>query len=835
MSKNFFHISSITRLLLIVLLVSACSSCRVVKHLDDGDQLLVKNEIELLGSKSLNESELQSIIKQKPNTKLFFFFRFNAWLYGRYDRGKLVQKRENKQQRLDRKNKRKIAKGKDPVNETSETWRDRLIQNIGEKPVVYDSLRTITSSKQLEIYLRKSGYFSAHVEHELKQRSKRKIISRYKIETGPAHKIEGITWVIPDSGLVQLKGLFEKLVTLKKGDRFSVEKLDESRESITSFLNNQGYYKFSKEYIRFEVDTLGSPLEVHLNVLITNKKRESNFSPDSLVDVPHKKYIVGRIEFHLDYDPLTKIYEPTGRILNGKFTFEYIDTLGFYPDLLENNILIEENDVYRLKNVSNTYKKLRNLEVFNYINIQFEEEELVGDVYKLKCHIYLKSGKNQSTNFEITGTHRDGIWGANLNSSYRHNNLFSGAESFNVKFLVGAEAVRPVSGLATEEEAGQDLNDNLRLNSLIIGPEITMSLHKLVFLPKLSQRFSTPQTEISGVFNYQIRPDFERSLAEINFGWKFRESSRNKIYISPFNFSVITITKSDTFEARLSEINDLFLINSYQDHLIPSFFNGNWEFSNQTSGYQKRYAYNRFGVESVGLNFRLGNELFGKKEVDENGSYTIEGIRFAQYLKFENDFRFYTNFSRNQSLANRVDFGYALPYANSKVLPFEKNFFAGGANGIRAWQARSLGPGSYQDTTSLVSYNNLGEVRLTLSSEYRFDLTNILEGAFFIDAGNVWIVDDEDNKEGSEFKSNFISDIAVGGGIGFRFDFDFFLIRLDLGFKLKDPSLDRGEKWFWESKNNYDDYLENLRSKGLTEQESYRYFPNINLGIGYPF
>jgi outer membrane translocation and assembly module TamA len=269
--------------------------------------------------------------------------------------------------------------------------------------------------------------------------------------------------------------------------------------------------------------------------------------------------------------------------------------------------------------------------------------------------------------------------------------------------------------------------------------------------------------------------------------------------------------------------------------LIPSFFNGNWEFSNQTSGYQKRYAYNRFGVESVGLNFRLGNELFGKKEVDENGSYTIEGIRFAQYLKFENDFRFYTNFSRNQSLANRVDFGYALPYANSKVLPFEKNFFAGGANGIRAWQARSLGPGSYQDTTSLVSYNNLGEVRLTLSSEYRFDLTNILEGAFFIDAGNVWIVDDEDNKEGSEFKSNFISDIAVGGGIGFRFDFDFFLIRLDLGFKLKDPSLDRGEKWFWESKNNYDNYLENLRSKGLTEQESYRYFPNINLGIGYPF
>ena len=835
MSKNFPHISSITRLLLIVLLVFAWSSCRVVKDLEDEKQLLVKNEIELLGSKSLSTDNLESIVKQEPNTKLFFFFRFNTWLYQRYDGEKLGEKREKKQQRLDRKNERKISKGKDPVNETNETWRDRLIQNIGEKPEVYDSLKTNKSIKQLEIYLKKNGYFSANVEHELRSRTKKKTVSKYKVITGPVHKIGEIKWDIPDSGLVQLKSRFEKLVTLKKGDRFSVEKLDNNRESITSFLNNQGFYKFSKEYIRFEVDTLNSPLAANLNVIVSNKKVESDFSPDLMVDVPHKKYIVGRIEFHLDYDPLTKEYEPTGRLLDGKYTFEYIDSLEFNPELLVNNILIKENDIYQLRRVSNTYKKLRNLQVFNYINIQFEEEGKVGALFKLKCHIYLNSGKNQSTNFEITGTHRDGIWGANLNSIYQHNNLFSGAENLNVKFLLGAESVRPISAVATEEGASQNLNNNLRLNSFILGPEVTLNLHKLVFLPKLSQRFSTPQTEISGVFNYQIRPDFERSLAEVSFGWNFKESSNNKIHISPFDFSIIRITKSDAFEERLNEINDLFLINSYQDHFIPSFFNGNWEFSNQTSGYQKRYTYNRFGMESVGLNFRLGNELFGNQEVDENGSYTIEGIRFAQYLKFENDFRFYNNFSRNQSIANRVDFGYALPYANSKVLPFEKNFFAGGANGIRAWQARSLGPGSYQDTTSLVSYNNLGEVRLTLSSEYRFDLTNILEGAFFIDAGNVWLIDDEDNKEGSEFKSNFISDIALGGGIGFRFDFDFFLIRLDLGFKLKDPSLQKGEKWIWESKDNYDDYLDDLRIKGLTEQESYKYFPNFNLGIGYPF
>ncbi len=827
--------SPLTKLLLIMLLVFSWSSCRVTKDLKEGDKLLVKNKVKATAHTDVDEETLYEIIKQKPNTKLFFFFRFNAWLYNRFDEDKLAEKREKKKNKIELKNQRRVAKGKEPVKESSETWRDRIVNNIGEPPTVYDSLKTTISAEQLHVYFQKNGYFSSEIEHRLKFRTKRKIKSKYVVSPGKPHMMGDITWIYSDQGISEELETLKSLASLKKGARFNVEELDKSREAIASYLNNTGYFRFSKEYINFEVDTTKAPYTADINVVISNSKTESAQSPDSLVDVPHKKYAIGRIDFRLGYDPLAKNYDPTDRILEGRHMFEYIDTLNVNTELLLNNILLTEGEIYRLKDVQNTYKKLRNLGVFSYINIQFQEEGMRDGMHNLRCNVYLNSGKSQGTSFELTGTHRDGIWGANVKTSYKHSNLRKGAESLELKFVVGVEAVKPVSDTESEDDFTGSVNDNLKLNSFIVGPELKLSLHKLVFFPKLTKRFSTPLTSTSAIYNYQIRPDFERSLVELNFGYSFRESSKSKIFFSPFNWSIIRIDKSEAFQNRLNELNDLFLINSYRDHYIPSFLGGNWEYSNQTPQFQRRYLYNRLGVESAGLNFRLGFDLFTNQEKDDNGSYTINGVRFAQYVKFENDFRIYRNFSKNQSIATRLDMGYGLPYANSQVLPFEKSFFAGGSNGIRAWQARSLGPGSYRDTTALVTYNNLGEVRLTASSEYRFDLTNILEGAIFLDAGNVWIVKDESSKSGSDFSSDFASEIAIGGGFGFRFDFDFFLIRFDFGFKLKDPSLVKGERWFWEPKDDYNLFLEDLRSEDLTTERTYNFAPNFNLGIGYPF
>ncbi len=819
--------------MLLIVLISLCSSCRVVKDLEEDQQLLVKNQVELRSNTNLDDETLQNIIKQKPNTKLFFFFRFNVWVYNALGEDKLAEKRQKKQLRLEKKNQKRIDKGKKPINETSETWRDRIKSNLGERPAIYDAEKTEKSKDQLEIYMKKNGYFSAEVTHVLQKRTAKKVVSRYIIKPGQATLLNSIKWQVKDSLVASYLPRIKRRSELKVGNRFDVEKLDEERELITDLLNNSGFYRFGKEYVTFEVDTLTTGLRADLTVKIKNPTQESSLKPDSLIAIPHKRYEIGRVDFHLDYSPLEKDYEPTDRILLDRHTFEYVDEMDFDHELLTSNILLKQGEEYKLKSVANTYKKLRSLLVFNYINIQFTEGELKDGTHRLKCDIYLNTGKSQSTGVELTGTHRDGIWGANLESSYSHNNLFKSAENLGINFVVGVEAVRPVSEVDNEETLGENINDNLRLNSFLVGPEVTLNLHKLMFLPKLTKRYSSPLTKISAVYNFQVRPDFERSLLKANFGWNFRESQRSSIYVSPLDVSIIKITKSQAFQDRLEELNDLFLINSYLDTYISSV-HGAWDYSTQIQQFQRKYVYNRVAVESAGVLPRIAYST-SNQQVDENGSYTINDIRFAQYLKFENDFRFYRNFSKNQSLANRFDFGVGLPYANSKVLPFEKSFFSGGSNDIRAWQARSLGPGAYQDSTALITYINLGEVRLTMSSEYRFDLTNILEGAVFIDAGNIWVIDDEDGRTATEFNSNFINQIAVGGGVGFRLDFDFFLLRFDFGFKLKDPSLETGERWFWQPKDNYENYLDDLRSRNLTTQTSYNFNPNFNLGIGYPF
>ncbi|MFK7755680.1 MAG: BamA/TamA family outer membrane protein [Flavobacteriales bacterium] len=804
-----------------------------MKDLEEGEQLLVKNQVELRANSNIDVETLQNIIKQKPNTKLFFFFRFNAWIYNRLDKETLAQKREKKQVRLDKKNDKRVSKGKNPINETNETWRDRIKSNLGEKPTVYNPDKMENSKEQLQIYMKKNGYFSAEITHLLKEKTKKKVVSRYIIKPGKATEVNRIKWEVKDTLINSFLPEIKRRSELNMGSRFDVEKLDDEREGIASLLNNSGFYRFSKEYVSFEVDTLKTPLKADLIVRIKNPTQESNLKPDSLVSVPHKQYILGRVDFHLDYSPLAKSYEPTDRLLLDNHTFEYIGELDFDDVLLTSNILLEQGALYELKDVENTYKRLRSLGVFNYINIEFSEGDYRAGTYRLKCDIYLNSGKSQSTGIEFTGTHRDGIWGVNSESSYSHNNVFKGAERLELKFVVGAEAVRPVSEVDSEDNIGENINDNLRINSFILGPELSLNFHKLMFLPGLTKRSSSPLTKISAVYNFQVRPDFERSLVEVNLGWKFQESQRSSIYISPLDVSAIQITKSEAFQNRLDDLNDLFLINSYLDTYISSV-KGAWDYSTQIQQFQRRYVYNRISVESAGILPRTLFE-FSNQKVDENGSYRINDIRFAQYLRFENDFRYYRNFSKNQSIANRIDFGYGLPYGNSQVLPFEKSFFAGGANGIRAWQARALGPGSYQDSTALISYNNLGEVKLTLSSEYRFDLTNILEGAVFIDAGNIWVVDDEDGRVGTEFSSDFVNQIAVGGGVGFRLDFDFFLIRFDFGFRLKDPSLESGERWFWQPKESYENYLDDLRSRDLTTETRYNFNPNFNLGIGYPF
>ena len=796
--------------------------------------MLVKNKIKFKTKAKVDEETLYSIIKQKPNNKMFFFFRFNAWVHYKFDNEKRYEARDRKKIRIEKRNEKRLEKGKDPIKKSSETWRDRIVENIGEELTVYDSLKTELSQEQLEIYLKKNGYFSSSVEHRLRQ-TRKKVKLKYVIDAGQAHFIDSITWQVSDSLVKNELPKFKPLIESSVGDQFRVENLDNDREIITNYLSNNGFYGFSKEYISFRVDTLNRDHKASLIILISNPLEENKIAPDSLSEVSHYQYVIGRVNFHLDYDAIDSDFEATEKILIGNHTFNYIDELELDPELLIRSIRLKQGELYKFKNEADTYRKLRSLGVFNYINIKYKEGVNSKGKKKLDVDIYLNSGKSKSLSLEVTGTHRDGTWGANMRSGFRNTNLWKGAENLDVAINFGAEAQRSI--IDTDDENSSSISENLlRLNTLQLGGEINFNIHKFFLLNntfhKWHKRKNSPLTTFSLVVNYQIRPDFERFLTEINpIKWKYNENPKNLFKLSLMDLSLIDIRKSEAFQNVLNQIDNQFLLNSYRDHIILNSFKGSWDHNGKNSTYQKRFFYNRLGFEEAGGIF----DAFNLGKPDDEGFLTVDRIRYAQYVKVQNDFKYYMNLSKNHSIASRIDFGVGVPFGNALVLPFEKSFFAGGANDNRAWQPRSLGPGSFRDSTALVTFNNLGEVKLTLSSEYRFDLTNLLEGAIFLDAGNIWILDDEDNAAGTEFSSKFIKEIAMGAGVGFRLDFDFFLIRLDLGFKLKDPSLISGEKWAWQPKTEYESYLSDLRSLGVTEQERYRYLPNINLGIGYPF
>ena len=428
-----------------------------------------------------------------------------------------------------------------------------------------------------------------------------------------------------------------------------------------------------------------------------------------------------------------------------------------------------------------------------------------------------------------------GIYG---NIVYIHKNLISGAERFEARITGGLEAAQIVgqSNTGTDINATSQLGKNLRLNSFEIGPEITLKLPRLFPLSYCSSgKNSSPSTSFSALVNYQIRPDYERTLGQIGLSWNWVENPTrvSRMTIDGIELSIISINKSDAFEAFLKKLNDRFLANSYSNHIIEAS-RVTYVINTQKKADQRRSYYLRISGEAAGNVLRGFKQYIVKEPLEEGGYYKIANIQFAQYFKGEVDYRYYfTANSRNKFVA-RAYGGLGVARKNFLVLPFEKSFFSGGANGIRAWQARTLGPGSYRDPDNAKTYNNIGDIKLEFNLEYRFKLTQMFQAAFFIDAGNIWVLRPDEIRAGAQFKfDTFVSEIAIGSGLGIRIDFEYFLVRMDVGVQMKDPSKVEGERWFFEPKNEYNQFIHDhnfdVREYSMLRTRVF------NLGIGFPF
>jgi hypothetical protein len=503
------------------------------------------------------------------------------------------------------------------------------------------------------------------------------------------------------------------------------------------------------------------------------------------------------------------------------------------PKSLTRHLFLEPQDRFRRSYEDLTYRRLTSLRVFDRVDIRYDT--LTADPPDhVDVRLTLLPTHTQGFSVEGAGTNRGGFLGTSLSLNYKHRNVARTMGQLTVSLTLGLEAQQSVTGQeASTDQASTAVGRDVLFNTVEIGPELNYKAPRPLVFQRLFGPSANARTSFTALYNYQRRPDYTRALAKFSLGqeWYERPTIQMGVYIDA---NLVTIPyRSDAFQNYLALSNDPILIDGYTDHLVLPL-RGTCTWTSRPGLVMNSMFYNKFNLEWAGTPLRGFDELVQAPITTDtlgNSYYTLFDVRYAEFFKFDEDFRYHYTLHDKSSLAFRMGGGLGVPYGNLGVLPFESSFFVGGANGLRAWRARSLGPGSYRQP--LNAFDRVGEVRIEGNAEYRFKLIGFLEGALFVDVGNIWLINEDPNKPGAGISNQWLNELAVGTGIGTRLNFDFFIIRFDLGLQTKDPSLPKGERWVFQPKDEYETWRNDQEGGG----DPYTYKPkvNFNLGIGYPF
>lgn len=768
-------------MIVVALVAIVLSSCRTIKYVPDNQYLLSRLKISV-DNKSINKTELKTYLKQRPNTKIFGFWRFHLGLY----------------------------------NLSSEKSEDGIFKRIGEAPVIYSAYLTEKSKNEFARYMHNKGYYQAKVTDSVIYRKNKRADVYYTIIANEPHKIISYKTEIRDDSIKSLlkKESIKSLIRLN--DLFDTDVLaDESKRVLSSFQNN-GFYRANKNEIYFEADTTKAPKSVNLK-LVVEKENISN-DPATVLERDHQRYTFRNFYFYTDYESQKQLFaenkNETPNVKNdtvqiGNQYFISKGKMRYRPELLMNMNHIRDKGYYSVDLVARTYNELFSLRLFKLINIRFVETNKTDSLGNptLDCIIQLSPSIRQSYSVSFEGTNSLGNLGVAGNLGYQHKNIFRGGELLDV-VLLGA----------TEKQKYGKGDSAATFNSFESGIETKITLPKFLAPLKTKNffRYSTPQTLMNLSYNYQRRPDYTRTIIRASLGYQWKTSDYTTHRINLIDLNMVKMFAYDS--AFVARIENLYIKSSYTDHSIAAW---NYSFTRNTQNIQKQsnYSYVRASFETAGTLLYGVSKLFDRTlhPGDSPGGlkYYFLGTPFAQYLKTDLEYRKGFVIDKFNTFVIRAFTGIAMPFGNSDQVPFERKYFTGGANGIRAWPVRTLGPGSYRANLNEFP-NQSGDIKLESNAEYRFKMIGPFEGALFVDMGNIWSL--KDNRPGAEFAfSRFYKEIAVGTGAGLRYDFSFVIIRVDLGIKLHDPSLNEGARW--------------IQAGNLLHKD------NINLAfaIGYPF
>jgi outer membrane protein assembly factor BamA len=773
-NKNISFQGLILLFFLIALFISSCNPTKYVPR----DETLLDEVHVIVNKEGIKKTELVPFIKQKPNKRIFGA-RFYLGLY----------------------NLSNIDKDK---------WPHKWLREIGEEPVIFDPYSAEKSKDEIQSFIASKGYFDSQVNETI-ETANRKSKVYYNVDLKLPYRIRNLFYEIEDTTI--RKWIYFDTVSclIEKGKPYDVDVLQKEQSRIVRYIKDRGYYGFSSDYVYFNVDSTVGHRQVDIHYVVKEAMQIDANSRVSLV--PHSLYKVRNIYIYPNFIPREALE-------GGEEYLKRLDTIdykGYYfisvdekpeikYDLIIQSLYLKPGVRYNGSNLEQTQSHLLALKTFRLVNIYYNEvpnpEAEAGSEKILDCNIQLTMLSQQSFKVELEGTNSSGNLGGALNLIYQHKNLFHGAELFDFKLKGAYEAIsQQNANLRSTQEYG--IETSLRLPKFLI-PFITTE----GFIKKYN-----PSTNLLAAYDYQNMPFYTRTMANATFGYRWEGNAYKTHIVNPIQFNIVDLLSIDSaFQAKIESSS--YLAYSYKDVMI---LGGNYSyiFSNQKVK-RTSHTFLRVNAEASGNLLNTISKITGAKKTED--SFNFFGQPFAQYVRADIDLRYNVTLNPASSIVYRGFVGAAIPYGNSKAIPFEKQYFGGGANGVRAWQVRTLGPGSYTpDYTEFL--NQTADIKIEANAEYRFKLFWILESALFLDAGNIWSVNSDTARPGSQFLFNkFYKDMAIGAGTGFRFDFSFVLLRADLGMKLRDPAIASGSKWI-----------------PLNGPYSFKKDFTIVIAIGYPF
>jgi outer membrane protein assembly factor BamA len=673
------------------------------------------------------------------------------------------------------------------IVDNDSTWINRQLLRFGEPPVLFNEQLTEISAEQIRLHLNNKGYLSAEVDTTI-ERLHKKVNVTYEVTGHEPHRIRSIRDTIrsADTTIHHILQNVRRPEIIREGDLFDLSVLDAGRENLTTLLRNRGYYDLVKDDFYFLADTTVGDHQVDVTLALNNPSDSTQ----------HKQYSIGEV---------TVINGVNEELLRDSTASHQLDTTLFrglriisdkepflLPRAVYYNTFLRPGRLYSDRIVERTYSSLNGLGPVNQTAINLQRAER-NDSSLIDSRITLYPGNLHYMQLGVDGTNSAGDLGVASNITYEHRNFFRGGETFRVRLNAAYEFIRPSDSL--------DLLDNSYYE---YGAEVFLSIPQLL-LPWMLNRLQdlpSASTEFAVGANFQKRPEYFRQFFNLSTRFQWSSMDWKLLHVmEPMGVTYVRMPwSSKRFkELYMSEEANPILRYSYDEQLIVrTSYNLTYTNYNRIS----RRAMPKFpfrirsGLEVAGWLPHLVTGL-GGGEQNSSGFYEFFKIPYAEYVKGDIDFSPFYPIDDKRTVAAHLAVGVAYPYGNSTILPFEKRYFGGGANSVRGWSTRTLGPGSYNNDSTLSDFGRrVGDVKLDFSVEYRRKLNRLIELAGFVDAGNIWTIREYSEQPGGLFEwNNFYKELAVAYGLGVRFDLNFLLIRVDGGMKAHNPALAKGSRW----------------------------------------